>query len=121
MQETRFLALASLRKSRYITQPGLPGRAKNAEISVVIMQDIALILAVLVLLLVRLCHKFSEPVSLGFYLLPALAIVCTAVSLGPAHSTEIGTGLALEYETVNGDSTPLAASSVIAASPRRLD
>ena len=83
--------------------------------------DLALTLAILALLMVRLCHKFLEPVCFSSYLLPALAIVCTAVSLGPAHSAEIAAGLALEYEIVNENPTPLAASSVVAAPLRRPD
>lgn len=42
----------------------------------------------------------TKPVSLSLYFLPAVAIMCTAISLGPAHGAEVATALAVEYDDV---------------------
>ena len=45
-------------------------------------------------------------------LLPAFALMCAAISLGPAHVVEIETALAAEYNVVNVDANAKPASSV---------
>lgn len=64
---------------------------------------IAIAIVIAAAFLMQLCMTFLASVSASSYLVPAFAIVCTAVTLGPAHSAEIAEALYIEYKVVGED------------------
>ena len=75
---------------------------------------ITIAIAILATFLTQLCATFLSTVRASSYFLPALALVCIAMSLGPANSEEIAAALALEYNiAIEDDEQPAESTNFV--------